>query len=95
MASPPFASRSLFLLSFWSFPLPLRLGLSCWLCQPLACSTHRRLPLPGCSPLDVKTAAAGWCTYSRAWIDVEHVYQLNVTEAEKNALGEMLDVSDR
>ena len=32
-----------------------------------------------------------WCTYSRAWIDVKHVYQLNVTEAEKAALGEMLD----
>ncbi|MFE9573908.1 DUF1524 domain-containing protein [Streptomyces sp. NPDC006692] len=32
-----------------------------------------------------------WCTYSRAWIDVKHVYELNVTEAEKNALGEMLD----
>ncbi|WP_449347557.1 hypothetical protein [Streptomyces xanthochromogenes] len=43
----------------------------------------------------METAAAGWCTYSRAWIDVEHVYQLNVTEAEKNALGEMLDVCDR
>ncbi|MFI6055066.1 DUF1524 domain-containing protein [Streptomyces violascens] len=32
-----------------------------------------------------------WCTYSRAWIDVKHVYQLNVTEAEKTALREMLD----
>lgn len=32
-----------------------------------------------------------WCTYSRAWIDVKHVYNLNITEAEKNALHEMLD----
>ncbi|MFD7163662.1 GmrSD restriction endonuclease domain-containing protein [Streptomyces violascens] len=32
-----------------------------------------------------------WCTYSRAWIDVKHVYELNVTDAEKAALGEMLD----
>ncbi|MGW8330262.1 HNH endonuclease family protein [Streptomyces sp. NPDC055897] len=36
-----------------------------------------------------------WCTYSRAWIDVKHIYQLNVTEAEKTALGEMLDTCDR
>lgn len=36
-----------------------------------------------------------WCTYSRAWIDVKHVYQLNVTEPEKTALGEMLDTCDR
>ncbi|MFE4613239.1 HNH endonuclease family protein [Streptomyces niveus] len=32
-----------------------------------------------------------WCTYSRAWVDVKHIYNLNVTEAEKNALSEMLD----
>ncbi|MFI6688022.1 DUF1524 domain-containing protein [Streptomyces sp. NPDC050485] len=32
-----------------------------------------------------------WCTYSRAWIDVKHVYELNVTGPEKAALGEMLD----
>ncbi|MFI6475351.1 DUF1524 domain-containing protein [Streptomyces sp. NPDC050516] len=32
-----------------------------------------------------------WCTYSRAWTDVKHVYGLNVTQAEKTALGEMLD----
>ncbi|GHI40701.1 hypothetical protein Sviol_51090 [Streptomyces violascens] len=32
-----------------------------------------------------------WCTYSRAWIDVKYVYHLNATEAEKTALGEMLD----
>ncbi|MFD4119027.1 HNH endonuclease family protein [Streptomyces niveus] len=31
-----------------------------------------------------------WCTYSRAWVDVKHIYNLNVTEAEKNALSEML-----
>ncbi|MFE9559445.1 DUF1524 domain-containing protein [Streptomyces sp. NPDC006692] len=35
-----------------------------------------------------------WCTYSRAWIDVKHVYELNVTEAEKAALGEMLDTCE-
>ncbi|MEV8530197.1 HNH endonuclease family protein [Streptomyces sp. NPDC052000] len=32
-----------------------------------------------------------WCTYSRAWIDVKHVWELDVTQAEKSALGEMLD----
>ncbi|MEV8529275.1 hypothetical protein AB0451_34895 [Streptomyces sp. NPDC052000] len=32
-----------------------------------------------------------WCTYSRAWIDVKHVYELNIAEAEKSALGEMRD----
>ncbi|GEB60060.1 hypothetical protein GCM10017674_75440 [Streptomyces gardneri] len=37
---------------------------------------------------------AYWCTYSRAWIDVEHVYQLNVTENEETALYEMLDTCD-
>ncbi|MEU7018930.1 DUF1524 domain-containing protein [Streptomyces sp. NPDC046385] len=35
-----------------------------------------------------------WCTYSRAWIDVKHVYQLNVTATERNALHEMLDTCD-
>ncbi|MFD7169400.1 GmrSD restriction endonuclease domain-containing protein [Streptomyces violascens] len=35
-----------------------------------------------------------WCTYSRAWIDVKHDYELNVTEAEKTALGDMLDTCD-
>ncbi|MFB7668615.1 hypothetical protein ACFC1R_32640 [Kitasatospora sp. NPDC056138] len=35
-----------------------------------------------------------WCAYSRAWIDVKHVYALNVTEAEQAALGEMLDTCD-
>ncbi|MFE3187084.1 hypothetical protein ACFXKR_40530 [Streptomyces violascens] len=35
-----------------------------------------------------------WCTYSRAWIDVKHTYELYVTEAEKSTLGEMLDTCD-
>ncbi|GAA2469464.1 HNH endonuclease family protein [Streptomyces mauvecolor] len=35
-----------------------------------------------------------WCAYSRAWIDVKHVYQRNVTEADKTALDEMLDTCD-
>ncbi|MFD9484611.1 DUF1524 domain-containing protein [Streptomyces sp. NPDC059991] len=35
-----------------------------------------------------------WCTYSRAWIDVKHVYELHVTQAEKAALGEMLDTCE-
>ncbi|MEV0537215.1 HNH endonuclease family protein [Kitasatospora sp. NPDC050463] len=35
-----------------------------------------------------------WCTYSRAWIDVKHVYELTVTEAEQAALVEMLDTCD-
>ncbi|MFG2697230.1 HNH endonuclease family protein [Kitasatospora sp. NPDC048407] len=32
-----------------------------------------------------------WCTYSRAWTDIKHVYGLSVTEPEKSALVEMLD----
>ncbi|MGW4696650.1 HNH endonuclease family protein [Kitasatospora cineracea] len=32
-----------------------------------------------------------WCTYSRAWTDIKHVYGLSVTEQEKAALNEMLD----
>ncbi|MEV5879400.1 HNH endonuclease family protein [Streptomyces sp. NPDC052101] len=32
-----------------------------------------------------------WCTYARAWVDVKHVYHLNVTEPEKGKLNEMLD----
>ncbi|MEU1288004.1 HNH endonuclease family protein [Kitasatospora sp. NPDC005856] len=32
-----------------------------------------------------------WCTYSRAWTDIKHVYGLSVTEPEKAALAEMLD----
>ncbi|MER8235800.1 hypothetical protein [Streptomyces sp. NPDC094049] len=35
-----------------------------------------------------------WCTYSRAWIDAKHVYQLDVTATERNALHEMLDTCD-
>ncbi|MFD7340011.1 hypothetical protein ACFV98_29020 [Streptomyces violascens] len=35
-----------------------------------------------------------WRTYSRAWIDVKHVYELNIAEAEKTALGDMLDTCD-
>lgn len=31
---------------------------------------------------------SSWCTHSRAWVDVKHIYHLNVTEAEKNALRE-------
>ncbi|MGW2400355.1 HNH endonuclease family protein [Kitasatospora sp. NPDC001664] len=34
---------------------------------------------------------AYWCTYSRAWIDVKHLYRLNVTEPEAARLTEMLD----
>ncbi|MFJ8045399.1 HNH endonuclease family protein [Kitasatospora sp. NPDC096147] len=32
-----------------------------------------------------------WCTYSRAWIDVKHLYRLNVTGPEAARLTEMLD----
>ncbi|MEU8543109.1 HNH endonuclease family protein [Streptomyces sp. NPDC048717] len=32
-----------------------------------------------------------WCTYSRAWTDIKHIYGLSVTAAEKTALVEMLD----
>ncbi|WP_329522214.1 HNH endonuclease family protein [Spirillospora sp. NBC_01491] len=32
-----------------------------------------------------------WCTYSRAWIDIKHLYRLNVTAAERSSLTEMLD----
>ncbi|MFF2751341.1 DUF1524 domain-containing protein [Kitasatospora sp. NPDC058048] len=32
-----------------------------------------------------------WCTYSRAWTDIKHLYGLSVTEPEKSALVEMLD----
>ncbi|SEE66689.1 Protein of unknown function [Streptomyces sp. 2231.1] len=31
-----------------------------------------------------------WCTYARAWTHVKYVYALNITEAEKNKLTEML-----
>ncbi|MCG7208170.1 GmrSD restriction endonuclease domain-containing protein [Streptomyces arenae] len=32
-----------------------------------------------------------WCTYSRAWTHVKYAYHLNITEAEKNKLDEMLN----
>ncbi|MFJ2509927.1 DUF1524 domain-containing protein [Streptomyces griseoviridis] len=32
-----------------------------------------------------------WCVYSRAWVSVKSIYELNVTEAEKTALNDMLD----
>ncbi|MFJ5927568.1 DUF1524 domain-containing protein [Kitasatospora sp. NPDC092948] len=32
-----------------------------------------------------------WCTYSRAWTDIKYIYGLSTTQAEKNALTEMLD----
>lgn len=32
-----------------------------------------------------------WCTYARAWTHVKYVYALNITEPEKDKLGEMLD----
>ncbi|MEU3711169.1 HNH endonuclease family protein [Streptomyces catenulae] len=34
---------------------------------------------------------AYWCTYARAWVDVKHVYHLDITAPEKAKLGEMLD----
>ncbi|WP_308020166.1 hypothetical protein [Streptomyces sp. LS1784] len=37
------------------------------------------------------SATGYWCTYSRAWTDIKHVYGLSVTETEKSALTEMLD----
>ncbi|MCX3062656.1 HNH endonuclease family protein [Streptomyces beihaiensis] len=35
-------------------------------------------------------AKAYWCTYARAWVSVKSTYELTVTRAEKNELGEML-----
>jgi Protein of unknown function (DUF1524) len=32
-----------------------------------------------------------WCTYARSWVAVKSAYELSVTEAEKNKLGQMLD----
>ncbi|KAG0016913.1 hypothetical protein BGZ81_010992 [Podila clonocystis] len=32
-----------------------------------------------------------WCMYSRAWVQVKHVYQLTITDPEKAALTEMLN----
>ncbi|MFD8019124.1 HNH endonuclease family protein, partial [Streptomyces lavendulae] len=37
---------------------------------------------------------AYWCTYSRAWTHIKHVYRLNVTEAERDQLNVMLDTCD-
>ncbi|MER0240625.1 HNH endonuclease family protein [Streptomyces sp. HSW2009] len=36
-------------------------------------------------------ATGYWCTYSRAWTDTKHVYDLSITASEKIALREMLD----
>ncbi|MBB5116930.1 hypothetical protein AF335_24170 [Streptomyces eurocidicus] len=32
-----------------------------------------------------------WCTYSRAWVDVKHLYDLSVTQAEADQLVTMLN----
>ncbi|MEU3655310.1 HNH endonuclease family protein [Streptomyces sp. NPDC032161] len=32
-----------------------------------------------------------WCTYARSWVSVKATYELSVTAAEKDTLGEMLD----
>ncbi|MFI1801253.1 HNH endonuclease family protein [Streptomyces sp. NPDC020379] len=34
---------------------------------------------------------AYWCTYSRAWVDIKHLYRLSVTEPEEEQLVTMLD----
>ncbi|MFF4219598.1 HNH endonuclease family protein [Streptomyces nondiastaticus] len=36
-----------------------------------------------------------WCTYSRAWTHVKHVYKLSVTQGEQDTLAAMLDSCDR
>lgn len=38
---------------------------------------------------------AYWCTYSRAWIDVKHVYHLTITAPEKATLTDMLDTCEQ
>ncbi|UQA90906.1 HNH endonuclease family protein [Streptomyces halobius] len=38
---------------------------------------------------------AYWCTYARAWIDVKHLYELNVTRPESAMLADMLDTCDQ
>ncbi|GAA0327945.1 hypothetical protein GCM10010302_78640 [Streptomyces polychromogenes] len=35
---------------------------------------------------------AYWCTYSRAWTHIKHVYRLNVSDAERDQLNVMLDL---
>ncbi|MEU4953041.1 HNH endonuclease family protein [Streptomyces lavendulae] len=37
---------------------------------------------------------AYWCTYSRAWTHIKHVYRLNITAAERDQLNVMLDTCD-
>lgn len=37
---------------------------------------------------------AYWCVYARAWTDIKHLYELNVTEPERDQLNEMLDTCD-
>ncbi|MFE3760565.1 HNH endonuclease family protein [Streptomyces sp. NPDC059104] len=37
---------------------------------------------------------AYWCTYSRAWTHIKHVYRLNVTAAERDQLDVMLDTCE-
>ncbi|WP_335933167.1 HNH endonuclease family protein [Streptomyces sp. PTD5-9] len=37
-------------------------------------------------------AKSYWCTYARAWVSVKSTYELSVTAAEKDKLGEMLDM---
>ncbi|MFJ4679259.1 HNH endonuclease family protein [Kitasatospora sp. NPDC088783] len=32
-----------------------------------------------------------WCSYAKAWTDVKAFYKLTVTDAEKSALGQMID----
>ncbi|MGW2426505.1 hypothetical protein ACWC0C_46305 [Streptomyces sp. NPDC001709] len=35
-----------------------------------------------------------WCTYSRAWTDIKHLYGLSITPPEKTKLTEMLNTCD-
>ncbi|MFD7557421.1 HNH endonuclease family protein [Streptomyces sp. NPDC059835] len=39
-------------------------------------------------------SVAYWCTYSRAWTHIKHVYGLNITAAERDQLNVMLDTCD-
>ncbi|MCA6095860.1 HNH endonuclease family protein [Streptomyces sp. SCA3-4] len=36
-----------------------------------------------------------WCTYSRAWTHVKHLYNLSVTQPEQEVLNTMLDTCDQ